>query len=59
VIGHTPRIKAQWPRGGWFDSMSALWKEISAGQFTENEGTSKDEGGLNGCSTSYPQHSPR
>jgi len=54
VIGHSPRVKAEWPRGGWFDSMSALWKEISTDSFAENTGTTKDEGGLNGCSILLP-----
>lgn len=38
VIGHTPKIKAQWFRGGWFDGISQLWRELSTGQFTENNG---------------------
>ncbi len=51
VVGATPDIKAMWFRGGWFDSISALWKEISTGAFTTNDGskavTSK---GRNGAS---------
>lgn len=38
VIGHAPRIKAMWFRGGWFDCLSTLWKEISTGAFSENDG---------------------
>ncbi len=34
--GQTPRIKANWFRGGWFDALSMLWREVSAGQFHEN-----------------------
>jgi uncharacterized protein (DUF608 family) len=51
VAGHTPAIKAMWFRGGWFDSISALWNEVSTGKFTTNDGanaaTSK---GRNGAS---------
>ena len=38
MIGHTPQVKAMWFRGGWFDSLSALWREISTGTFTSNNG---------------------
>jgi uncharacterized protein (DUF608 family) len=53
VIGHRPRIKAMWFRGGWFDSISALWREVSAGAFRTNDGTDsnrKDVSGRNGGS---------
>ena len=52
VVGHTPKIKAAWFRGGWFDSMSALWREVSTGTFTTNDGTHCDAGldGRNGAS---------
>ncbi len=44
VIGHTPLIKGMWLRGGWFDSISALWREVSEGTFEPNAGTTaKDE----------------
>ncbi len=39
VVGHTPLIKAMWFRGGWFDSLSALWREISTGTFAPNDGS--------------------
>jgi len=39
VIGHVPRIKGMWFRGGWFDGIAALWAEASAGKFAENPGT--------------------
>ena len=39
AIGWTPRIKAMWLRGGWFDGISALWREVSTGRFSENDGT--------------------
>lgn len=38
AIGWQPRIKAMWLRGGWFDGISALWREISTGEFVENDG---------------------
>jgi len=38
VIGHRPRIKGMWRRGGWFDSISALWREVETGRFTANDG---------------------
>ncbi len=47
------RIKAMWLRSpGWeFDSMSALWREVSSGKFTENDGNnSVDKAGKNGAS---------
>ena len=53
VIGSKPRIKGMWLRSpGWeFDSLSALWREVSSGQFTTNEGSNKiDTGGRNGGS---------
>src|ERR1700687_6240884 len=48
-----PRIKGMWLRSpGWeFDSLSALWREVSTGNFTANEGSNTiDTGGRNGCS---------
>jgi uncharacterized protein (DUF608 family) len=39
VIGHEPRIKAMWFRGGWFDSLSVLWRELESGRFTPNDGS--------------------
>jgi uncharacterized protein (DUF608 family) len=38
IIGHTPAIKAMWFRGGWFDSLSVLWRELESGRFTPNDG---------------------
>ncbi|HIG18489.1 MAG TPA: hypothetical protein EYQ31_15075 [Candidatus Handelsmanbacteria bacterium] len=38
VAGHRPKIKAMWFRGGWFDSISALWREVSTGTFRPNKG---------------------
>ena len=44
-----PVIKGMWFRGGWFDSLSALWKEVSTGRFTSNEGSNGiDTEGRNG-----------
>lgn len=39
VAGHKPKIKGMWFRGGWFDAMSALWREVSTGKFKANNGT--------------------
>jgi uncharacterized protein (DUF608 family) len=39
ILGGDPSIKARWFQGGWFDAMSALWREISNGQFRPNDGT--------------------
>jgi len=52
-IGNHPRIKGMWLRStGWeFDSVSALWREVSTGNFTANEGSNEiDTKGRNGCS---------
>ncbi|HOF17456.1 MAG TPA: GH116 family glycosyl hydrolase [Phycisphaerae bacterium] len=38
VIGHKPRVKGAWFRGGWFDWISVLWREASTGRFTANDG---------------------
>lgn len=55
VIEHEPQIKAMWFRGGWFDAISALWREISAGQFKPNEGhVSGLKRGRNGGSILMP-----
>ena len=53
AIGETPRIKAMWLRSpGWeFDSMSALWREVSSGNFVSNDGIDiTDRAGRNGAS---------
>jgi uncharacterized protein (DUF608 family) len=49
---HAPAaIKAMWFRGGWFDSISALWREVSTGAFHPNTGSGDaDLGGRNGGS---------
>ena len=53
VIGDAPRIKGMWLRSpGWeFDSLSALWREVSTGAFTANDGSNHvDTAGRNGAS---------
>ncbi len=50
VQKRAPRIKAMWYRGGWFDSISALWREISTGNFASNQGSDQAEAGRNGGS---------
>ena len=52
-LTEVPRIKAMWLRSpGWeFDSISALWREVSTGTFTENAGSNDvDKDGRNGGS---------
>lgn len=52
VIGEQPRIKGMWLRSGWeFDALTALWREVSTGTFTTNDGSnSVDTKGNNGAS---------
>jgi uncharacterized protein (DUF608 family) len=51
VVGASPQAKAMWFRGGWFDSISALWAEVSAGSFTTNNGAKAETShGRNGGS---------
>ncbi|MBL9215358.1 MAG: hypothetical protein JNG83_07780 [Opitutaceae bacterium] len=38
VLGHRPRVKAMWLRGGPFDAVSALWRELETGGFEPNDG---------------------
>jgi uncharacterized protein (DUF608 family) len=51
VIGHRAAIKAMWMRGGWFDAVSALWREVESGKFVGNDGQEEaGKGGRNGGS---------
>ncbi len=51
VVGQRPGIKAMWFRGGWFDSLSALWREVSTGNFRPNNGAKSEKAeGRNGGS---------
>ena len=50
VIGHEPVIKGMWFRGGWFDGISALWREVSTGSFTATPGSEVADHGRNGGS---------
>ena len=51
IVGHMPLIQAMWFRGGWFDSLSVLWREISSGDFRPNDGERQDRpSGRNGGS---------
>ena len=43
VMGFSPAIQAMWFRGGWFDSLSVLWREISTGAFQANDGQRQDQ----------------
>ena len=59
TIGVKPKIKAMWLRSpGWeFDSLSALWREVSTGNFTTNEGSNTvDKAGRNGASILVEGH---
>ena len=50
-----PQVKAMWLRGGWFDSLSALWREVAAGQFEPNDGQAEPgTEGRNGGSLLVP-----
>jgi len=52
-----PRIKAMWPRSGWFDYMTALWREATTATFTENAGTTREGiDGNNGGSILFEGH---
>lgn len=51
AIGYKPKTKTMWFRGGWFDSISALWHEVSTGTFKTNKGNdTKELQGRNGGS---------
>ena len=51
VIGHNPVIKGMWLRSPWWDGISALWREVSTGNFQPNEGSNGvDNDGRNGGS---------
>lgn len=53
AVAGKPRIKGMWLRSpGWeFDSLSALWREVSSGTFTANDGSNDtDTAGRNGGS---------
>jgi uncharacterized protein (DUF608 family) len=42
ILNGEPVIKARWLRGGWFDAVSTLWREVSTGSF-------QAAGGLDTC----------
>ena len=52
VIGNKPRVKGMWLRSPFgFDALSALWREVSTGTFTANDGSNEiDTMGRNGGS---------
>jgi uncharacterized protein (DUF608 family) len=57
VVGHSPTIKGMWFRGGWFDAISALWREVSTGHFQSNDGSNgSDSSGRNGGSIKVLAH---
>lgn len=38
ILSGEPVLKARWLRGGWFDGISALWREVSEGNFQPADG---------------------
>jgi uncharacterized protein (DUF608 family) len=57
AIGGNARVKGMWLRSpGWeFDSLSALWRELSTGTFSTNDGSNEvDVRGRNGGSILLP-----
>jgi uncharacterized protein (DUF608 family) len=51
MLNAAPIIKGRWLRGGWFDPVSALWREVSGGKFHSTEGLpSGGKSGRNGGS---------
>ena len=51
VIGHEPKVKAMWLRGGWFDWIASIWDEANRGVFSPNGGnTDRPIDGHNGGS---------
>lgn len=43
IVSGDPVIKGRWLRGGWFDAISALWREVSTGNFEPTEGLNANE----------------
>ena len=42
VLNAKPLVKGRWFRGGWFDAISSLWREVSIGHFNAAEGFRPD-----------------
>lgn len=42
ILTGEPVLKACWLRGGWFDPISALWREVSTGTFRPADGLPAD-----------------
>lgn len=40
ILGTKPLIKASWFQGGWFDAISAVWREVSQGAVQPSKGLS-------------------
>ncbi|WOO43715.1 GH116 family glycosyl hydrolase [Rubellicoccus peritrichatus] len=47
-------VNSRWFRGGWFDAMSVLWKEIENGELPAHEAVDDDAGSSNGGSLAIP-----
>lgn len=41
VIGYEPLIKTMWFRGGWFDAVTTIWREVSQERFQTNDGNNE------------------
>ena len=39
MLNAAPQIKARWFQGGWFDAISALWREVSQGDLPTDRGS--------------------
>ena len=50
VLGQSPKVKALWFQGGWFDAISVLWQEVSTGNFQPNRAETVHRGDRNGGS---------
>jgi uncharacterized protein (DUF608 family) len=50
LLSGAPLIKAAWFRGGWFDALSALWRELSTNTFTPHPGDDAPLSGRSGAS---------
>jgi uncharacterized protein (DUF608 family) len=45
MLGQRAKVKAAWFRGGWFDAISALWREVSTDTFKTDDGRNASGGG--------------
>ena len=50
MVGNEPTIKAMWFRGGWFDSLSVLWRDWNGQVHPERWQSRRHGRGRNGGS---------